>query len=89
MTSNGLVSVAGVIIFATFSIYNGSVLWKTFLRKNSNHSWVPLFGGLAGVVAFLMIRNPLLHKVWWLPLLIDPGTALGMSYVIYCKLSKK
>jgi len=69
-------ALAGVFafFFVGFVGCNLSVLLRYYIRGTTG-SQIPLFGGLAGCLA--LVVAPLdLSRWWWVPLLIDPGSAL-------------
>ncbi len=41
-----------------------------------NYSMIPLIGGLLGTIGCLVAPVSFIQRLWWLPLIIDPGCAL-------------
>ena len=50
------------------------------LFKGKRESIIPLVGGVAGVLAIVLLPIPLLHVWWFLPVLLDWGSGLGVLY---------
>ena len=45
------------------------------------YSMIPLFGGLVGVIGMLIVPLTSMQRLWWLPLIVDPGCALMFGLV--------
>ena len=41
-----------------------------------NYSMIPLIGGVFGAIGCYIAPSESLNRLWWLPLIIDPGCAL-------------
>ena len=50
-------------------------------RRSS--SIVPLFGGVFGAIGCAIAPNEHVQAIWWVPLLVDPGCALLLGFLIY------
>jgi hypothetical protein len=52
-------------------------LWTTigglFKKRKSFESYVPLIGGVAGMVGMLFLPVPGMRRFWWVPLVVDLG----------------
>ena len=44
-----------------------------FKKRKQFQSFVPLIGGILGVVGVMLLPIPRWHIFWWLPLFIDLG----------------
>jgi hypothetical protein len=44
--------------------------------KAGGYSMVPLIGGMLGVIGCLTAPSTTIHRLWWVPLVVDPGCAL-------------
>ena len=49
------------------------------MRTKKHISWVPLLGGLFGVAALLIVPIDGARTFWWLPLIVDFGSAPGLG----------
>lgn len=70
---------AAVIAFLWLTILNWRVFWQRHIRGVESTSWIPLLAGLSGVAAMLLLPVNW-SGFWWLPLLIDWGSAPGLIY---------
>ena len=71
------------ILFPAVAVMAGNwtVLARAILRPESKvPSWIPLLGGTLAAIGFLMVPNPRLHRLWWLGLVLDWGSAPGLVY---------
>lgn len=64
-----------LILFVWCAGFNASILWRAFVRRRKAPSWIPFIGGLSGALALLLVPVPGARSWWWLPLLLDWGTA--------------
>ncbi len=46
-----------------------------------NYSMIPFIGGVLGVLGCLMSPSEKIFRLWWLPLLIDPGSGLLFGFL--------
>jgi hypothetical protein len=46
-----------------------------WLARQKHSSLVPAIGGIAGSGACFLLPYSSLHSWWWIPLLVDPGSA--------------
>jgi hypothetical protein len=77
--------VAGTLFLALgtwLAILNAGVFWKVHVRKQEAPSWIPLLGGLFGVVGLLLLPFEATRDWWWIPLLLDWGCAPGIGHTI-------
>ncbi len=66
---------AAVVLLSVFVIFAGgnigiALRWYLWRQRAST---APLAGGVAGMLAFLVVPWPTAHWWWWLPLLLDIG----------------
>jgi hypothetical protein len=62
-----------LLIFGGYvSFANAAMIWLWYFRR-IHSSTVPLAGGIAVAVAFLLLPIHSLHRWCWLPLLLDFG----------------
>ena len=50
------------------------------LRGKSTSSWIPLFGGCLGALGCWVAPHETLTRLWWVPLVIDFGSAPGLCF---------
>jgi len=67
------------VISVWTTVMNVAIFWNNFYVKR-NVSWVPLVGGFFGVLALLETPIAGAHRWWWVPLIIDPGSAPGLLW---------
>lgn len=72
-TVQWIAGVALAIAFLVFAVSNGIAV-VTYLRRRQHVSAIPLFGGLAGLGACLLLPVEGVRSYWWLPLIIDYGS---------------
>ena len=74
------------VLFAWLAAMNARVFWNTFVRRQSTPSWIPLVGGLCGMLSLLVVPVPGAGRWWWVPLLVDwgsiPGIAVSIAYAL-------
>jgi len=75
--------IAGSLILfslvGAFAQWNAMFLATRRLRVDENasgYSLVPLVIGVLGVIGMLVAPASLLRRLWWVPLIVDPGCAL-------------
>ena len=77
-------------LFVLFSLVGSFAQWNAMflatrrLRADENaggYSLVPLVVGLLGVFGMLLAPASYLQRLWWIPLLVDPGCALMFGSV--------
>ena len=66
----------GMLLFVGCAAANGSVFIKWLLYRKTG-STIPLIGGIAGCVAFVVLPWPIIRFYWWIPFILDA------SYVLY------
>lgn len=52
------------------------------LRGRSSSSWMPLAGGVLGMAGCLVAPGDALEPWWWIPLVVDFGSAPGLTYTL-------
>lgn len=83
---NALRIVAGAVmgIFATWiAVLNWSVVAKRHVLKRPGGSWIPFVGGVLGAAAIFILPVRELHGYWWVPFLLDWGSAPGLLHAAY------
>ena len=60
-------------VFVACAAANAKVL-ISFLTRQRTGSMLPLLGGVAGVGAAVLSPFDVMHKLWWMALLLDAGT---------------
>ena len=73
-----VLSIALGVLFAGCAAANWAVLVR-YLRRRQQGSSVPRLGGFAGAVALVIAGA---NSLWWLPLIVDPGTAIWLASVL-------
>lgn len=74
-----------VSLFATIANYCYAAFWYFARRRNS---LIPFVGGLTGAAGWLLLPAPELRGCWWVPLMIDLGSAPLLAATIGDKLWK-
>jgi hypothetical protein len=46
----------------------------------SGYSLVPLVGGGVGAIGALIAPHDMVQRLWWVPLIVDPGCALMFGF---------
>jgi hypothetical protein len=74
-----------ILLIGSFSLvyYNGAVFWIRDVKKRMAPSWIPLFGGLLGSGAIILIPGMYKHVPWWIPFIIDYGCLPGFLDTAY------
>jgi UDP-N-acetylmuramyl pentapeptide phosphotransferase/UDP-N-acetylglucosamine-1-phosphate transferase len=88
---------ATVIFVPAFSLIatNWAIFGHNFrCRRNqtdSYSSWIPLVGGVLGVLAFSVAPVPDINRFSWIPLVVDYGCLIGLleAAFYWSKYSKK
>lgn len=76
------------LCFLWLTVLNWAIFWKLHIREIEAPSWTPLIAGLLGVLAALLL--PLnLSRYWWLPLLMDWGSAPGIIHALWWNIFRK
>lgn len=75
-----IISVFLVIVFVWISLLNAFVFWRQFVSKLHTASWIPLVGGICGLIAAILLPLPSVNRLWWLPLFVDSGSLPGLLY---------
>lgn len=68
------------LLFLCGSTLNYICIWKRSIKKEKYASVAPLISGLAGAISFYLAPYHIFTHYTWLPLLVDPGCALYMTY---------
>jgi hypothetical protein len=61
-------------IFLVLAVSNGLAV-ASYVRHRRHVSAIPVFGGLAGLGACFLLPVEGLRSFWWLPLIVDYGSA--------------
>jgi Na+-driven multidrug efflux pump len=61
---------------------NWMTVWAAIFR-GKHSSWVPLVGGLFGVLGVRLLPIARLHSYWGLPLILDYGSLPGLLYTAW------
>jgi hypothetical protein len=69
-----------LLVSALVCIGNASLLWTCYVRKRKAPSWIPLVGGITGVIGLWLLPVPAAHRWWWVPLIVDWGSVPGISH---------
>ena len=69
---------AGLFLVAT--AFNYTVLFNGFAGREFSPSMGPLIGGLSGAVALIVCPIDGATDWWWVPLVVDPGSALYFGF---------
>ena len=72
------------VVFVWLALLNWGVFWVRHIRKQEAPSWIPLVGGISGVVSCLVMPPQFLHAVWFVPLVVDWGSLPGIVYSLIC-----
>lgn len=83
-----LLWIVGTLFFVLFlwvAGLNASVLWIHYVQHKRTPSWIPLLGGIFGVLAVFAVPIPGIRQWWWLPLLLDFGSIPGFiqTFIYY------
>jgi hypothetical protein len=66
-------------VVAAFALWIIGLNWSSL---RSGRSWIPLLGGLAAIAAMFILPFPHLRDYWWIPLLVDWGSAPGLLHAL-------
>ena len=68
--------VAGLLgaIFLYMALANLYLLLRPIIRGGKRESWVPILGGLSGMIACFVAPSTTVRAIWWIPLVLDFGT---------------
>lgn len=66
-------AVGGVVFLGSFTTNAATVV--RYLTSKRTGSMVPFVGGVAGALGLALSPNVIPSGIWWLPLLVDPGSA--------------
>ena len=77
------------VLATTFALFAGTnlALIPRFLAPGRRPSMIPLLGGIAGAVAFLL--RPELRGWAWVPLLADPGCGAMVIAALIGRLTRR
>ncbi|CAI2717952.1 hypothetical protein [Nitrospina watsonii] len=73
-------------LFLLFAVVNAAVFYKGVIRKEKVGSGVPFLGGLFGMIGFLTLPVPILHKLYLAPLFLDIGCVPGLFIFLISKM---
>ena len=73
-----LLCITGYIIICNWGIV---IAWH--LTRKPQASWLPLLGGIFGMLGLLIIPDVRFSFWWWLPPLVDWGTIPGIAYTLW------
>ena len=62
--------------------WNWSVFWRVRVRRRNAASWIPLLGGMLGAGGLALLSDES-RRWWWLPLIVDWGSAPGILHAVY------
>lgn len=67
----------GTVLAAVFLVVSLGNVWTVlrYLTTKKRSSTVPIIGGACGVAACFLLPVEVLKNWWWLPLLVDYGSA--------------
>lgn len=87
-------AISGALIVMFVLIAIGNLSGAIYSRINrTGFSLVPFLCGLLGCLGFWFTRHPTLHRLWWLPFLLDCGSALllvtTMGFLIRLRFGRK
>ena len=77
--------ICGITLGIAFLLLAGSNALGVarYIRQRRHVSAIPLFGGIAGLVACFVLPVEGLGSFWWLPLVVDYGSVpLLISFVV-------
>lgn len=73
------------VLLLTFSAcviaLNAACIYAQVVRQKYS-SWIPLVGGIAGMIGCLIFPHGHLRSYWWLPLILDYGCMVGMTHTL-------
>lgn len=83
--------VAGVLLLlASWVIVLNWACVVRGLRGRGHSSWIPLVGGMLGAAGCWLAPDGALLQFWWVPLILDFGSAPGLvatlGYLLFRKL---
>ncbi|MCC7000050.1 MAG: hypothetical protein IT370_35955 [Deltaproteobacteria bacterium] len=73
---------AGVL--AAMALWLGLMNWACLVRRWSGKrapSWIPLVGGVLGLLALTVAPGAPVSRLWWVALLVDGGCVAGWGDV--------
>ena len=73
-TASWIIGVVLGIVFIVLAASNAMTV-VSYVCHRRHISAIPIFGGLAGVGACFIIPVPGVRPFWWVPLIVDYGTA--------------
>ncbi len=65
---------AGLLLVWVVAGASNALIVLLWLLKRRRASLIPIVGGLAGAAGLLLSPLGALHKWWWVPPVVDPGT---------------
>ena len=69
-------------LFLSLMLFNGYVFIAGLLLKKQTPSWIPMIGGLAGLLAIVAWPGEGAKSLWWLPLVLDWGSIPGVAHAL-------
>jgi hypothetical protein len=73
--------VIAALLFALFiwlATMNAMVFWNTFIHRKKTSSWIPIIGGIFGMLSLIIVPIASAKRWWWLPLVVDWGSIPGI-----------
>ena len=87
LTFTWIASLLLIILGTYISCLNGYIFFIGVVHRRKAASWIPLLGGASGAVGLVLLPIPSVSRFWWVALLFDMGTAMGLGYtLIFCGL---
>ena len=74
------VSAALIFAFVWLAALNWYAFWTAIVRRQRAPSWIPLLAGMLGSTGVLLAPLPGVSWLWWLPFLLDWGSAPGLLH---------
>ena len=77
-----VMSVISIALIAAFTLINVASYCCVvrFLVSGTNFSAVPFLEGILGSLGCLLSSHPTLRHLWWLPLILDYGSAPFLAF---------
>lgn len=73
----------GAFVFLWVSGLNWYTFYQGWIRRMPTPSWIPLLAGASGAIALWVAPTGTAH-LWWLPLILDFGSAPGLLFSLAC-----
>ena len=69
-----------IVIFVLIAAGNASIWFTREVLKKRAASWVPLVGGIIGILGIYTIPLPEARRWWYMPLILDYGCLPGLAH---------